>query len=381
MSKRVKITIVSIFILVAMTASFAAGCVVINRLIPGTSVSGIEVIRQAWNIIFATYVDKSKLDEMAMSGAAIRALLETIDDPHSMYLTPEQYQAGSSGLGGTFEGIGADVRISDGEIQIIAPRPGSPAEKAGIKPGDIIMAIDGQSTAGMDLSTVVSLTRGPKGTTVSLLVLHEGETEPVQIDVVRAEIISASVYFEMMGDLAYLKISQFTLKTDEELDPVFAQLAVQGAKGIILDLRNNPGGMLDTVVKVIGRFVQSGTAVITVNNAGKQEVIKISRAKTVTDLPVVVLVNQNSASGSELLSGALQDYDRAVIAGATTYGKGSVDVLYRLDDGSGLYLTTSRWLTPDGRLIEGVGITPDVYLNLDTETEVQWAIDFLHGKS
>ncbi len=185
----------------------------------------------------------------------------------------------------------------------------------------------------------------------------------------------------MMGDLAYLKISQFTLKTDEELDPVFAQLAVQGAKGIILDLRNNPGGMLDTVVKVIGRFVQSGTAVITVNNAGKQEVIKISRAKTVTDLPVVVLVNQNSASGSELLSGALQDYDRAVIAGATTYGKGSVDVLYRLDDGSGLYLTTSRWLTPDGRLIEGVGITPDVYLNLDTETEVQWAIDFLHGKS
>jgi carboxyl-terminal processing protease len=214
---------------------------------------------------------------------------------------------------------------------------------------------------------------------VRLLVLHQDEAEPVEIMVVREEIEVASVEFEMRGDIAYIKISRFTERTDEELTPVLEALTTESAVGIILDLRGNLGGLLDSVVLVTSRFVTQGEVLSVRDSYGNVDVYVVSQQELTTDLPMVVLVDGFSASGSEVVAGALQDYERAIIAGATTYGKGSANTLKQLADGSGLYITIARWLTPDGNLIEGEGVVPDVPLELTGEDAIQWAIDYLHS--
>ncbi|MFC1940663.1 S41 family peptidase, partial [Chloroflexota bacterium] len=220
--------------------------------------------------------------------------------------------------------------------------------------------------------------RGPEGTSVRLLILHQGETEAEEIEIVRAEIKIPDVYFEMKEDVAYIRISHFSERTNEALFPILESIAQEKAVGIILDLRSNPGGLLEEVVDVTGRFLQEGVVVYVVDNQGRTS-LSIKPGGLTTELPLVALVNNYSASGSEVLAGALQDYSRAAIAGATTYGKGSVNTLHRLKNGAGLYVTTGRWLTPDGRLIEGEGITPDHELELEGEDAIQWAIDYLKG--
>jgi carboxyl-terminal processing protease len=194
----------------------------------------------------------------------------------------------------------------------------------------------------------------------------------------RGDIKIVSVYFEMMGDIAYIDISQFTDKTNDELTPVLQQMTTNGAKGIVLDLRDNPGGPESVVVDVASRFITKGTILTVRYNDGSEDVVKATKQAQTTGLPMVVLVNSNSASASEVLTGALQDYGRAVIAGEVTYGKGSVDQFYVLPDGSAIYLTIARWLTPNGHLIEGKGITPDFPLDSSID-QIQWAIDHLNG--
>ena len=202
----------------------------------------------------------------------------------------------------------------------------------------------------------------------------------MDIEIVRASIEVPSVRFEMRGDIAVINIIQFSERTESELVPVIQELKDKSARGIVLDLRNNPGGLLDTVVKVASHFISQGVVVAVRSNQGQTATLDIVKGEAVTDLPMVVLVNHASASGSEVLAGALQDHDRALVAGNVTYGKGSVNVLRRLDDGSGLYITTARWLTPGGRLIEGQGIQPDIKLDLTGEDALQWALDYLAGK-
>jgi len=260
---------------------------------------------------------------------------------------------------------------------IIAPIPDSPAAKAGIKAGDIILEIDGESTSEISLVEAVLYIRGPKGTPVRLLILHQGETEPGDIEIVRDEIEVPSVHFEMKGDIAYINITYFSERTNEELSPVLESMTEEAATGIILDLRSNPGGLLQTVVGVASRFLEEGIVVDVVDNQGEHTTSAAKPKGATTDLPLVVLVDSYSASGSEVLAGALQDHTRAPIAGTKTYGKGSVNILHRLKDGSGLYITTARWLTPNGRPIEGEGITPDYELDLEKVDAIQWAIDYL----
>ena len=231
----------------------------------------------------------------------------------------------------------------------------------------------------MSLTDAVLSIRGPKGTPVRLLVLHQGETKPEEIEIVRAEIELYSVRFEMMEDIAYINISHFSERTNQELSPVLQSLTQAAATGIILDLRSNPGGLLNVVVDVAGRFLEEGIVVNVVDNQGDSTVTAVNPKGATTDLPLVVLVDSYSASGSEVLAGALQDYDRATIAGTRTYGKGSVNILLQLKDGSGLYITTARWLTPNGRLIEGKGIGPDYELELEGDEAIQWALDYLKG--
>jgi len=376
MSKRIKITLVSLLLVVIIALSCGAGYVIGSRT---SAEPGLEVVRQAWDIILQDYVGKGELDTNTLAQGAIRGMVEALDDPYTSYLDAEAYQLSLQDFEGKFEGIGAHVAVKDDQIIIIAPIADSPADRAGIKAGDIILEIDGSSTSDMSLAEAVLHVRGPKGTTVTLLVLHEGETEPELIEIVRAEIEVPSVHFEMREEIAYINITYFSERTAEELAPVLESITQQAAAGIILDLRGNPGGLLDTVVDVASFFLKEGVVVDVVDNEGEHTAYSVEPGEITTDLPLVVLVDGYSASGSEVLAGALQDYRRATIAGTRTFGKGSVNILRQLKDGSGLYITNARWLTPNGRLIEGEGLYPAYELELEGEDAIQWAIDYLRG--
>lgn len=378
MSKRRKIMLITLLLVTSLVLSFGAGCAL------GVSTSsednlGLDVVTEAWGVIFRDYVDKDRLDASALSGAAIKGMVEELDDPYTSYLNVETYQLSSSDLQGKFDGIGAYVGIRDEQLMIIAPIPGSPAAEAGIRAGDIILEVDGRPTLEMSLEEAVLHIRGPRGTSVKLLILHQGETRPEEIAIVRAEIEIASVYSEMKGDIGYISINHFSRRTDEELSPALKSVIDEGATGIILDLRSNPGGLLEEVVDVVSHFLKEGIVVYVVDNQGKRTSYSVKSVDVTTELPMVVLTDNYSASGSEVLAGALQDYGRAKIVGLKTYGKGSVNSLNRLKDGSALYITTARWLTPNGRLIEGEGIAPDYEINLEGEDAIQWAIDYLKG--
>ncbi len=378
MSRTIKVLMIALFLGVILTLSFGAGCTIGTVTSPKTDQS-LDVVKEVWGIILRDYVDKDRLDAGALSEGAIKGILEVLNDPYTSYLDKQAYQLSLSSLEGKLEGIGAQVGIREGKLMIIAPITGSPAEKAGIRPGDIVLEVDGISTSNMSLEEAVLHIRGPKGTVVKLLILHQDETKTEAIEIVRAEIKISDVYFEMKGDIAYIRISHFSERTNEGLLPVLESITREKAVGIILDLRSNPGGLLEEVVDVAGRFLQEGVVVYVVDNQGQRASLSIKPGGLTTKLPLVVLVDNYSASASEVLAGALQDYSRAAIAGATTYGKGSVNALHRLKDGSGLYITTARWLTPNGRLIEGKGISPDYELELKGEDAIQWAIDYLKG--
>ena len=373
MSERAKTIVIILLVAAVVAVSFGTGWVMGTRSSPRQS---LGVVEQVWDIIFQDYVDKGKLDAEALAQGAIRGMVEALDDPYTSYLDAAAYELSMNSLEGKFEGIGAYVNAEDGKIVVVAPVADSPADKAGIKAGDVILEVDGRPTAEMSMIEVVLNVQGPKGTVVALLILHEGDTEPEAIEIVRAEVELPSVLFEMKEDIAYINITHFSERTAVELYPVLEEVD-RRASGIILDMRSNPGGLLETVVGVAGFFIEEGVVIDVVDNEGGHVAYSVEPGGMTTGLPLVVLVDEYSASGSEVLAGALQDYDRATIAGKKTYGKGSANVLYPLIDGSGLYITNARWFTPNGRLIEGQGLYPDYELDLENVDAIQWAIDYL----
>jgi carboxyl-terminal processing protease len=340
----------------------------------------LSPVDEAWGIISKDYVDKSKVDATKLGRAAVKGMVDALNDPYTTYLNPDEYRLNQTQQTGQFGGIGATVGVRDSQIIVVAPIPGTPAEKAGVRPGDAIVAVNGESTAGLSIQDVVLRIRGPEGTSVKVTVRHPGATAPVDLVIVRAQIDVPSVSFEMRDSIAYVHIYFFSERTDAELTPVLSGLTTAAATGIILDLRSNPGGLVDTVVDVASHFLDHGVVLYLVDNAGGETSYPVKRASVTTKLPVVLLTDNYSASGSEVLSGALQDYGRGVIAGNKTFGKGSADRWYELSDGSAVYLTTSRWLTPNRRLIEGQGINPDFKLDLQGDELVNWAIDYLKTK-
>ena len=379
MSKKLKTSLAVIIILLIIASSFITGCIIGF----GTGKSpDYGLINQAWNAIYQEYVDPSKLDTDIQSQGAVKGILDSINDPYSAYLDPQNYQLFESGLEGNFEGIGAVVQMNDNkQPEIVSTLDNSPASQAGIKSGDIILAVDGKSTAGLNLTEVILMVRGKAGTQVTLTVLHTGETTPVDISLTRAQINQSYVDWEMKGDIAYIHIIEFTDTTNDEINLVLESIDLNSTAGIILDLRSNPGGLVTAVVDVASHFIKSGVIITLVDNKGNENSESVNPNGVFTELPMVVLVNQYSASGAEVLAGALQDYQRATVAGVKTFGKGSYDVTISLNDGSALYLTVGRWLTPDGRLIEGKGIEPDYVLTITGDEEIQWAIDYLNNQS
>jgi len=376
MLKKVAVVTVALLLMAGLALSVGVGCALVAGTDEGPELD-VSLLEEVWGVIHEDYVERDSIDAEALIRGAAKGMVEGLDDPYSAYMDPDAYEMSTDRLSGKFEGIGAYVGYDEGRIVIIAPIPDSPADGAGIRSGDIILAVDDESTAEMNLMDAVTRIRGPRGTPVRLLVLHEDDTEPVEIEIIRAEIKLPSVIFEMEEDIAHIRITNFSDRTGDELSTALKDTADVAASGIILDLRGNPGGLLSSVIEVAGRFIDEGTVVSVVDNAGNRTDSSVRRSGPVVDLPIVVLVDGFSASGSEVLAGALQDHGRAVVAGATTFGKGSVNNLMRLSDGSGLYITVARWYTPGGRLIEGEGIEPDHVLDLEEVDALEWALAYL----
>jgi carboxyl-terminal processing protease len=318
------------------------------------------LLSEAKEILQSSYVEPDRLDDTELERGAIRGMLQALDDPYTAYLDPDGYKRELESLEGKFEGIGAYVTMRDGALVVISPIPDTPAERGGILPGDRIIEVDGEPIAELNLNEAILRIRGPKGTQVELLILHEGDTEAVTIIITRAEVPVVTVEHHMEGEMGYIHVFHFTRRTPEEFREALSAVITEGAQGLVLDLRNNPGGLLTAVVDMADELLDDGLVLFEMDNQGRRREWFSHDGGLATELPVVVLVNRFSASGSEVLSGALQDRGRATIMGEVTFGKGSVNTIHQLRDGSALYLTSARWLTPLGRPIEGKGLTPDV---------------------
>jgi carboxyl-terminal processing protease len=378
MSNHMKYALIALTFIAIIALSFGIGYNLGRAPVGGEG--GLGAVEEVWNIIFRDYVDRDRLEPQELSKGAIEGMIEVLDDPYTSYLDAETYEIGLSGLEGEIEGIGAQVGIREERLTIISPIPDSPADQAGLMADDVVLEIDGESTVDMSMVEAVLKIRGPRGTIVTLLIQHRDEAEPVLIEIVRTTIELPSVITEMMGDMAHLRITHFSRRTAEEMQTTLAEIDHANAEGIILDMRGNPGGILETVIEVASYFLEDGVVVKVVSNNGEEQSLEVEPRGMVSELPVVVLVNGYSASGSEVLAGALQNHGRATVAGSQTFGKGSVNISRELQDGSGVYITIARWLTPNGRLIEGKGITPDIELELEDEEAIQWAIDFLQNQ-
>ncbi len=334
-------------------------------------------LTEVWYILKRDHFDRKDMDSKILSDGAIRGMLLAMDDPYASFLTAEQFEIQSQDYKGFFEGIGAHVSMRDNRIVIVAPIPGSPAEAAGILAGDIILGIDGDSTQGLTLLEAVSRIRGERGTLVVLSILHEGEDMPQEISVERNVIKLDSVQMRMMtGGVGVFTVTEFNANTYEQLENAFTRFQTQDGKGMILDLRNNPGGLLNSVFQVADAFIDSKLIVYEVDSKGNRKNWNASRGGFALDVPLIVLTNRYSASASEVLAGAFMDHNRAIIVGDKTFGKGSVNTLEKISDGSGIYFTIAKWYTPDGKLIEGEGLVPDVDLTqMDTLESGQDALD------
>jgi carboxyl-terminal processing protease len=333
------------------------------------------IIWEAYSYLAREFVGRNEMDNSKLAEGAVQGMFKALKDKHSGYIPPERFKIDQTALQGKFSGIGATVGpTEDGSrIIIVAPIPGSPAEEAGIKAGDIIFEVDGDDTEGWTVLEAVNRIRGKSGTSVRLKVQRIGEVALIEIKIVRGEIKLPSVSSKMITDEEYghIKITSFTRETHPELLVALQEMKAKEAKGIVLDLRENPGGYLDVVVDIVSEFIPKNELVLyEVDGNGFRKNHLSKDSGNYTDMPMVILVNEFSASGSEVLTGALQDLDRAVAIGTTTFGKGSVGIQRRLSNEGGIYYTVARWYTPKGRVIEENGLEPDVIVrNKANETD------------
>ena len=331
---------------------------------------------QVWDIIVQEYGGVDSLDTELLSQAAVEGMLSALGNRFTSYLSPAAYSLRTDDYSLAFEGIGAHVNIIDGRLTIISPIPDTPAERAGLSTGDVILEVDGESIAGLRLEEAVLKVRGPEGTPVLLLVLRPDREQPQIVTVVRGLIEQPSVVWELLPEgTTYLWISSFVEETGNELTNALREIASQEAQGLILDLRRNLGGLLETTVDAASQFLDEGLVLYQVDGHGKRTDSWVQSGGTALEIPTVVLVDGATASGAEVLAGALQDHRRATLIGSRTFGKGSVNILRKLSDGSAIDLTFALWYTPKGKLIEGAGLEPDIVVPMDIRIPLGSAFD------
>lgn len=326
----------------------------------------LKTFSEVLNQVQRHYVDETKTKELVQG--AIRGMLSTLD-PHSAYMTPEMYKEMQVETKGEFGGVGIQIGVKENRLAVIAPIEGTPAQRAGIKAGDFIVKVNDETTKDLTLMDAVQKMRGPKGTKVNLTIQREGTPDPLQFTLMRDTIKIESVKSKIIDNLGYVRLTQFQEATGRDLAKAIKQFREQKVQGAILDLRNNPGGLLTAAVDVSEQFLPNGKLVVfTKNREGKKDEWLAKSKDQMDELPIIILVNEGSASASEIVAGALQDWGRAVIVGTTSFGKGSVQTILPLGDGSGLRLTTAKYYTPKGRSIQSTGITPDIVVKLPTPT-------------
>lgn len=322
----------------------------------------LKTFSEVLNQVQKHYVDDTKPKDLIQG--AIRGMLSTLD-PHSAYMTPEMYKEMQVETKGEFGGVGIQIGVKDSRLAVIAPIEGTPAHRAGIKAGDFIVKVNDDTTKDLTLMDAVQKMRGPKGSKVNLTIQRDGTPDPLIFTLVRDTIKIESVKSKVIENLGYVRLTQFQEATGRDLAKAIKQFRDQKVQGAILDLRNNPGGLLTAAVDVSEQFLPSGKLVVyTKSREGKKDEWFAKSKDQMEDLPVIILVNEGSASASEIVAGALQDWGRAVIVGTTSFGKGSVQTILPLGDGSGLRLTTAKYYTPKGRSIQSTGITPDIVVKL-----------------
>lgn len=379
---------------------------------------GVSILEEIFEVLQDEFVDKEILDERALRDAAIRGAIDSLNDPYTEYLSPSDLALGIGGVESTYEGIGATVSDRTGAIQIVTPFRGSPAEAAGIRAGDIILAVDGESTEGWTDQQAVQRIRGPRGTDVVLTVQHTdlvtgGEGPEIEdITITRGQILIQSVFTEprlevipgetgpdlvdrdgnLVEDILYVNIAQFHTETPGELRAALAGVEDGQYIGLILDVRSNPGGLLRQTIEATDEFLNEGAILSEIDADGNLRTFGAQEGGVATSIPIVILQDEASASGSEVLAAALVDHGRAVVVGTRSFGKGTVNQLHPLNkcgvpEGCGaLYVTIGRWLRPNGEVIEGLGISPDFELDLLGDDYIDFgdlqvfaAIDILRG--
>ena len=336
---------------------------------PSANLEGLfKPFWEAWQIVHQHYVDQPVNDEKLMQGA-IRGMLDALGDKHTSYMDPDLYRQANMPLQEEYEGIGAYVDTSGKYLTIISPMPGSPAEKGGLKPGDMVIAIDGKDMTGIDGNIALRSVLGPAGTTVRLTIQREGLTAPFDVELVRAKITMQSVTGKMLDHkIAYVQISSFAENTQKELHKILQDLLSQKPSGLIIDLRNDGGGYLQTAFQVGSEFIDQGVLMHEVYGDGRRDDYNALGGGIALKIPIVVLVNEGTASASEIVAGAIQDYDRGPLVGAVTYGKGSVQIWTALSNNEGaIRVTIARWLTPKNRQINEIGLKPDYEVKMTVE--------------
>ena len=357
-----------------------------------------SILNQIRQVLGKDYVKQENLDDQALFEAAINGMLGLLNDKGTYYMTPEDFQTDTT-LTGSFEGIGATVSSQNNEIVIVAPIKDTAAEKAGLKGGDVIMSVDGEPTKGWSVEKTVLRIRGPRGTTVTLSIRHQdGKTEEYKLvrQTVQVESVSAVPPGGTLKDssgatvsnIGYVHIREFSRRTAQEMEAAVKEQVAQGAKALIIDVRSNPGGLLNTTIQLADEFLDNGNIVIQRDAAGRETAYTARNGQIIpANMPIVVVQNRFSASASEVLAAALQDNGRATVVGEKSFGKGTVNTARELANGGAVYVSIAAWLTPKGALIDNVGVIPDIEvkrtdedIDLRRDPEIYKAVDILRGQ-
>ncbi len=364
--------LVFVLILILLLGCFSVGVLAGRRMqkvqeqkLPGEKETSLKKVEEVLTIIRQTYVEKVSMQKLI--AGAISGMIKSLNDPYSRYLDKKHFKMVEEEAAGNYEGVGIMLGMEDHKLTVISPIKDTPADKAGIKTADIITKIDEEPTKDMTINQAVKLIRGPQGTTVVLTIEREGEAKPLEFELERAKIETPNVSSKMLeDDIGYIHLHFFGGGSGNKIKKAIKELKDQGAKGIIVDLRNNPGGLLDESIDVASAFIDSGVIVRIKERKGAEQVYK-ARGGADGKIPLVVLVNKGSASASEIVAGAIKDTGRGVLVGETTFGKGSVQDIRRLSDGTGLLITVAKYFTPKGRSIHKKGVKPDEVVKADPD--------------